>query len=66
MKEFSFVQMENIADAEKALRDLTGTVVDGKTLNVEFSRTKKEKTNCFNCGRDGHWARSVAVCLFVS
>ena len=67
MRDYSFVQMVNVQDAEKAVDGATGTDFEGKKLNVEFSRGKREqKTNCFNCGKDGHWQRYFIIIIFVS
>jgi len=61
--DFGFVEYEDYRDADDAVHYLNGYELDGSRLVVEFSRGSGARgppgssMKCFNCGRDGHWAR---------
>ena len=42
-KGFGFVEMENDADAEKAIQDLDGSSVKGRDIKVNQARPRNEK-----------------------
>jgi RNA recognition motif-containing protein len=42
---FGFVEMPNDAEAEKAIAELNGGVVEGRTINVTVARPKEEGSN---------------------
>ncbi len=42
-KGFGFVEMENPADAEKAIEALDGTAVQGRNLKVNQARPREER-----------------------
>jgi RNA recognition motif-containing protein len=44
-KGFGFVEMEVQAEAEEAVKQLNGSVVDGRNLKVNQARPKNEKSN---------------------
>jgi len=61
---YAFVEMDDERDAEDAVRRLDGKDLEGRKLQVEFSRDPRDRRGpppgtgrCFNCGKDGHWAR---------
>jgi arginine/serine-rich splicing factor 7 len=59
---FGFVEFEDERDAEDAVRDMDGRDVDGSRIQVEFSKARGSRPTpgqgkCFNCGKEGHWAR---------
>ncbi|MCJ7513489.1 MAG: RNA-binding protein [Anaerolineales bacterium] len=41
-KGFGFVEMENQADAQKAISMFNGTQLDGRALTINFARPKEE------------------------
>src|SRR5437762_803798 len=41
---FGFVEMSNDAQAEKAIRDLNGSNLDGKTLTVKVAEDRKNSS----------------------
>ncbi len=49
-KGFGFVEMENDADADTAIRNLNGTTLDGRTLTVNEARPREERSQ----GRGGY------------
>lgn len=46
---FAFVDMTNTEEGEKAIADLNGTQLDGRTINVSEARPKTERSG----GRGG-------------
>jgi RNA recognition motif-containing protein len=42
---FGFVEMPNDADAQKAVAELNGGVVEGRTINVTEARPREERSN---------------------
>jgi RNA recognition motif-containing protein len=42
-KGFGFVEMPDRAAAEKAVKELNGTMTDGRAINVSEARPKEEK-----------------------
>ena len=53
-KGFGFVEMENDAEAEKAIQELNGASVDGRTIVVNKSEPKPEgERRPFNNNRSG-------------
>ncbi len=53
-KGFGFVEMENDAEAEKAIQELNGATVDGRTIVVNKSEPKPEgERRSFNNNRSG-------------
>ena len=52
---FAFVEMTNTDEGEKAIADLNGTQLDGRTLNVNEARPKAERSGG---GRDRGFQRS--------
>ena len=53
-KGFGFVEMENDAEAEKAIQELNGASVDGRTIVVNKSEPKPEgERKSFNNNRSG-------------
>lgn len=54
-KGFGFVEMENDDEADKAINDLNGTAIDGRTIIVSVARPKEESGNRrFNNFRSGN------------
>jgi len=65
---YGFVDFDDSRDAEDAVREMDGRNVDGERIIVEFARGDRRddrsrrnppptEGRCFNCGKDGHWAR---------
>eukprot|EP01100_Stratorugosa_tubuloviscum_P013808 TRINITY_DN70_c1_g1_i3.p1 TRINITY_DN70_c1_g1~~TRINITY_DN70_c1_g1_i3.p1 ORF type:complete len:335 (-),score=126.05 TRINITY_DN70_c1_g1_i3:63-1019(-) len=60
---FAFITYDNRPSAEKAVSNLNGISVHGTRLQVEMSYVSQGKprrrnsTNCFSCGQEGHWSR---------
>jgi RNA recognition motif-containing protein len=53
-KGFGFVEMENDTEAEKAIQELNGATVDGRTIVVNKSEQKPEgERRSFNNNRSG-------------
>lgn len=53
-KGFGFVEMENDTEAEKAIQELNGATVDGRTIVVNKSEPKPEgERKSFNNNRSG-------------
>ncbi|MEM0541706.1 RNA-binding protein [Flavobacterium sp. j3] len=53
-KGFGFVEMENDAEAEKAIQELNGATVEGRTIVVNKSEPKPEgERRTFNNNRSG-------------
>lgn len=50
---FAFVEMTNIEEGEKAIADLNGTQLDGRTINVNEARPKAERGEGRDRGRGG-------------
>jgi len=40
---YAFVEMTNDAHAEKAIKELNGSILRGHTLNVEYARPRPER-----------------------
>ena len=53
-KGFGFVEMENQADAQKAISMLNGTQLEGRALTINFARPKEERSGG---GFDSHGGR---------
>ena len=53
---FAFVDMTNTEEGEKAIADLNGTQLDGRTIIVSEARPKTERTD--GRGRDRGFQRS--------
>ena len=53
---FAFVDMTNTEEGEKAIADLNGTQLDGRTINVNEARPKTERSG--GRGRDRAFQRS--------
>jgi RNA recognition motif-containing protein len=51
---FAFVEMTNTDEGEKAISDLNGTQLDGRTINVNEARPKAERSG----GRDRGFQKS--------
>lgn len=49
---FGFVEMPNDAEADKAIAELNGRDVGGRTINVNEARPKSERSNLRGSGRD--------------
>lgn len=66
-QDYSFVELEDKREAERAIKDLNGTRWEGRTLRVEPANQSRgggggkevgeDKGNCFACGKPGHWSR---------
>ncbi|KAJ3227405.1 hypothetical protein HK099_002156 [Clydaea vesicula] len=56
---YGFVEFDDKRDAEDAMEGVDGKTIDGSRLVVEWAKgaAKKSDNKCFNCGREGHWAR---------
>jgi len=67
---YGFVEFEDARDADDAVRDMDRRTLDGARIIVEHARGGGRRDNdrrdfaprpsegrCFNCGKDGHWAR---------
>ena len=52
---FAFIEMTNSEEGEKAIADLNGTQLDGRTINVNEARPKAERSGG---GRDRGFQRS--------
>lgn len=42
---FGFVEMTNKAEAEKAISELNGGIVEGRAINVTEAKPREEKSN---------------------
>ena len=51
---FAFIEMTNSEEGEKAIADLNGTQLDGRTINVNEARPKTERSGG---GRDRGFQR---------
>jgi RNA recognition motif-containing protein len=40
---YAFVEMMNDADTDKAIQELNGSILRGRTLNVEYARPRPER-----------------------
>jgi RNA recognition motif-containing protein len=58
-KGFGFVEMPDDAAAQKAIQELDGAMVDGRTIKVMVARPKEEKKS-FNGGGGGNNRRSFS------
>lgn len=43
-KGFGFVEMPDTASAQKAIQELNGTLVDGRSINVSEARPREERS----------------------
>jgi RNA recognition motif-containing protein len=50
---FGFVEMPQAAEAEKAMTELSGRVVEGRPITV--SEAKPKTNNSFSSGRNSKW-----------
>lgn len=61
-KGFGFVEMQNDAEAQKAISELNGTSMEGRTIGVSVARPREERprdggTGGFNRGGGGGFNR---------
>jgi RNA recognition motif-containing protein len=54
---FAFVEMPNEEAANKAILELDGAVVDGRTISVAVARPREEKTGNKPFARKGSFSR---------
>ncbi|KAI9505776.1 hypothetical protein BX070DRAFT_220758 [Coemansia spiralis] len=57
---YAFVEYEDADCASDALKNCNGMPVEGENIVVEFAKgasRKRDDSNCFRCGNEGHWAR---------
>ena len=47
---FGFVEMENDADAKKAIEELNGKELDGRAINVNEAKPREPRSDSFNRG----------------
>ena len=52
---FAFVEMPDDAAAQKAIQELDGATVDGRTIKVNVARPKEEKTNNKRSFSNNRW-----------
>lgn len=50
---FGFVEMENDADAKKAMEELNGKELDGRAINVNEAKPREPRNDSFNRGGGG-------------
>ena len=50
---FAFVEMTDASQADRAITELNGTALDGRTLNVNEARPKPEGGGSFRANRGG-------------
>jgi len=63
--DYSFVELEDKREAERAIKELNGMRWEGRNLRVEPANQPgqsrkdlgEDKGNCFACGKPGHWSR---------
>jgi RNA recognition motif-containing protein len=53
-KGFGFVEMENAADAQKAIQGLNETMHDGRPLKVNEAKPREERSGGGGGGRGGY------------
>ncbi|MCI1682764.1 MAG: RNA-binding protein [Bacteroides sp.] len=51
---FGFVEMPDSAAAQKAIDELNGTELDGKTINVNVARPRTERSDDNRSNRNGN------------
>ena len=58
---YGFIEFAEKADAEDAITGMHDQEVQGSRIVVEWAKGNRERTQgqgkCFECGREGHWAR---------
>jgi len=52
---FGFVEMPDETAAQKAIQELDGATVDGRTIKVNVARPKEEKTNNNRSFSNSRW-----------
>lgn len=57
-KGFGFVEFENDEDNQKAVDQLNGKELDGRTINVSLARPKEDRPQRSNSGGDSFRQRS--------
>lgn len=53
-KGFGFVEMQNDADAQKAIQELNGSQVEGRAIVVSVARPREDRPQQGGYGRDNH------------
>jgi len=54
-KGFGFVEMETAEDAEKAITQFNGTMLDGRTITVAEARPRRERRPSQDSDRRDRW-----------
>jgi RNA recognition motif-containing protein len=52
---FGFVEMSNDAEAEKAIQELNGGMVEGRAINVTVAKPREEKSNNKRSFSNSRW-----------
>jgi len=54
-KGFAFVEMSSDGEAQKAIRDLNGSSIDGREIKVNEAKPKAPRTDYGSGGSGGRW-----------
>lgn len=54
-KGFGFVEMSNEEEAQKAIKELNGTTLDGRAIVVKEARPREERTDNRDFNRKNRW-----------
>lgn len=57
-KGFGFVEMENDADAEEAIKQLEGTEVQGRKITVSIAKPREERSSSFGASRSNGYGNN--------
>jgi len=52
---FGFVEMDSVAEANEAMKNLNNTEIEGRTLSVTVAREKERKSNDGYSGGKKRW-----------